>query len=356
MKKTMFKTILLAALMILLFSSQAFAAISEVEPNDLMDNATPIELNQPYIGNFDSPNSDGDSDHFVFSLDETSVIQLELLYEGQLPPGIGVIVIDNSDPSLSGWVIDQSLFNDSISSPWYSDKVSLAAGDYTVWLNSGLYTSEVLFYPYDYTLTVIKEDGVAPPPGGAVGVSAWAADEVNAAIFSGLVLPHLQKDYQNNITRAEFCTLIVSMVQQKTGLYSTDLPDAYGIDLGAQPFSDTSGGSYYDIDIAYGLGIVNGFEDGTFRPDNHITRQEAAVMLSNTAALFDFTANGANVPDFSDKAGIGSWAAPAVNFVASNGIMGGVGDNMFSPQTYYTREQSIITSLRLLNALNSGGY
>ncbi len=356
MKKHMFKTIILVAILILMFSSQAFAAMNEVEPNNDMASATPIELNQPYTGSFNPDNVNGDDDHFVFSLDETSVIQVEVQYQGELPPGMTVIVIDNSDVSLSGWVIDESLFHDGVTSPWYSKQVSLAAGDYTLWLGAGLYTSDIIFYPYEYTVTVIKEGGEAPPPGGAVGVSAWAADEVNEAIFSGLVLPSLQSDYQSNITRAEFCSLIVTMIQHKTGLYSTDLPNAYGIDLADVPFSDAADGSYYDIDIAYGLGIVNGFEDGTFRPSNPITRQEAAAMLRNAAAFFEFTANGQNIPDFSDKANIGAWAMPAVNFVASHGIMGGVGDNKFSPQTYYTREQSIITSLRLFDALIYGGY
>jgi len=37
------------------------------------------------------------------------------------------------------------------------------------------------------------------------------------------------------------------------------------------------------------------------------------------------------------------WAAAGINFVGTNGIMQGTGDNMFSPKAVYTREQSIVT-------------
>ncbi len=356
MKKSMFKTIFLTALIVLLFSSQAFAAMYEVEPNDEIDTATPIELNQPYIGDFDYPNRDSDHDHYVFTLDETATIQIEVLYKGQLPPGITVVVIDNSNPVFSGWAIDQALSYDNVTSPWYSNKATLEPGEYTLWLGANLYTSEVLSYPYDYTFTVIKEGGSEPPVFGEMRPSAWAVDEVNEAIEAGLVSDYLQSEYQSNITRAEFCSLIVSMIQERRYLTEADLIEVYDIDLSVQNFSDAPDGSYIDVDIAYSLGIVSGFADGTFKPDHSITRQEAATMLRNTADLFNFPTNDQNLPDFSDKSSIGSWAIPGVNFVASHGIMGGVGDNMFSPQTTYTREQSIITSLRLFQALLYGGY
>ncbi len=356
MKKSIFKTVILSALMILLFCSQAFAAINEVEPNDLLESAMPIELNQPYIGDFDYPNRDSDSDHFVFSIDEKSTIQLKIEYEGQLPPGITVFVIDNSNPVFSGVVVDEALSYDNVSSPWYSNEVILEPGDYTVLLSAGLYTSEILSYPDDYTLTVIKDGGSEPPVFGEMRPSAWAVDEVNQAIESGLVMDYLQSEYQSNITRAEFCSLIVSMILERKALTEAELIEVYSIDLGKQNFSDTPDSSYIDVDIAYSLGIVNGFADGTFKPDYSITRQEAATMLKNTADVFDFPTDNQNLPNFSDKADIGSWAIPGVNFVASQGIMGGVGDNTFSPQTTYTREQSIITSLRLFQALLYGGY
>jgi len=54
---------------------------------------------------------------------------------------------------------------------------------------------------------------------------------------------------------------------------------------------------------------------------------------------------------FADNAYISSWAIEAVGQVQGVDIMGGVGNNMFAPRGMYTREQSIITMLRLLDWL-----
>lgn len=54
-------------------------------------------------------------------------------------------------------------------------------------------------------------------------------------------------------------------------------------------------------------------------------------------------------PTFADNGSISSWASDSVGRMQATGIMGGVGDNTFSPSTDYTREQSIITIMRLFD-------
>ena len=53
--------------------------------------------------------------------------------------------------------------------------------------------------------------------------------------------------------------------------------------------------------------------------------------------------------EFNDNTDISSWAIGAVGQMQAAGIMGGVGNNNFSPSGQYTREQSIITILRLFD-------
>ena len=53
-------------------------------------------------------------------------------------------------------------------------------------------------------------------------------------------------------------------------------------------------------------------------------------------------------PTFADNDTISEWAFAAVGKVQANGIMNGVGNNNFSPLTDYTREQSIITMVRMM--------
>ena len=54
---------------------------------------------------------------------------------------------------------------------------------------------------------------------------------------------------------------------------------------------------------------------------------------------------------FADTGSVSSWALEAVGQVQAAEIMGGVGNNTFSPKGPYTREQSIATMLRLYNAM-----
>lgn len=56
-------------------------------------------------------------------------------------------------------------------------------------------------------------------------------------------------------------------------------------------------------------------------------------------------------PTFADSGSISSWALVAVGQLQAAGIMGGVGDNTFAPKAAYTREQSITTIVRLLDLI-----
>ena len=169
--------------------------------------------------------------------------------------------------------------------------------------------------------------------------SAWAQDGVWAAICGKLVPNDLQGAYAASITREEFCLLMVKLVEEKTG---KPLPAP------AAPFTDTQSPA---VAAAYGAGIVKGTTDTTFTPDGSITRQEAAVMLSRTAGLLGLTAGAGET--FADGGSIAPWAAAGVAFtsglVDSTGakVMGGTGDGAFSPLASYTREQAILTALRL---------
>ena len=191
-------------------------------------------------------------------------------------------------------------------------------------------------------------------PSAGSGSSSWAQGEVGQAIALGFVPGELQYNYQQNITRQEFCKLIVNMLMGKSStLNSQDaFIRAYNIDLNAEPFSDTS--DQY-VKIAYSLQIVNGTGSGKFSPGNSITRQEAASMLQRAAAVFQFTEYKGSAGVFSDKGSVASWASAAVDFVSANGIMGGSG-GAFTPHGYYSREQSILTALRLFNAFPRASY
>ena len=82
-----------------------------------------------------------------------------------------------------------------------------------------------------------------------------------------------------------------------------------------------------------------------------MTREQAATMLARLAAALDNP-----LPEepstFSDTDSVSYWAIVQVGQVQAAEIMGGVGYNTFNPQGSYTREQSIVTMLRLYKMVN----
>lgn len=105
-------------------------------------------------------------------------------------------------------------------------------------------------------------------PANASQESSWAKAELEAArehdISLSFYYPRL------NITRVDFCRLAVK-------LYQKVQPNASAAPAAA--FSDCENGS---VCLAAALGIVTGYDDGTFRPYQSITRQEAALIPYHT--------------------------------------------------------------------------
>ena len=105
--------------------------------------------------------------------------------------------------------------------------------------------------------------------------------------------------------------------------------------------------------MAY-LGVVTGIGGNRFAPNNPITREAAAVFLSRLAEAMGHPLPDQS-PQFADNGHISGWAVEGVGQMQATGIMGGVSGNRFAPHSPYTREQSIITMLRLLNIIDPQG-
>ena len=167
--------------------------------------------------------------------------------------------------------------------------------------------------------------------------STWATQYVREAIRANLVPPGLQSNFTQPITRAEFASLMVVLYEMARGYEITTL----------MTFNDTD-----DINVQKmgGLGIITGVGGGYFNPDGNITREQAAVMSVRLGRMLG-TDFGAAYPAFYDNDLMSHWAIEAVGQAQAFELMGGTGGNMFSPRGTYTREQSIVTALRLFNIL-----
>jgi hypothetical protein len=218
------------------------------------------------------------------------------------------------------------------------------------WFENGASVNNNAAWSFQVTAGRTLEARFAPAASNpSQGASDWARAEIDRAAAIGLIPPELLENYQANITRAEFCRAVVRMLMVKSGTLENqnEFTRRFNINLSNEPFADTS--DRY-IKMAYALRIVNGVGNNLFAPGNFITRQESAAMLSRAAEVFEFTEWSRPPAVFEDTRNIAVWALRPVDFVSANGIMQGVGSGRFDPHGFYTREQAILTMLRLYEA------
>lgn len=96
------------------------------------------------------------------------------------------------------------------------------------------------------------------------------------------------------------------------------------------------------VDFAIREGLMKGYEDKTFRPENELTRAEMAQILYNNAGKPAVTAKS-KFSDVTEKA----WYHDAVVWASENGIVLGNGDGTFLPEDVVTREQIVEMLYRL---------
>lgn len=107
-------------------------------------------------------------------------------------------------------------------------------------------------------------------------------------------------------------------------------------------FSDVSaGGQYYSSAVTWAArnNIVNGYEDGRFGPNDNVTREQIAAILFRYAEYKGYdTSLAGNVASFNDAAKVSSWATNAISWAIGEGLMNG--DNgALRPQGNATRAE-----------------
>jgi hypothetical protein len=92
------------------------------------------------------------------------------------------------------------------------------------------------------------------------------------------------------------------------------------------------------IATAAANGVVSGYSETAFGPDDPITREQMTVMIVKAAGL---KAGSSQPVSFKDGEQISSWAAEAVSVSASQGIVNGYPDSTFRPRGTATRAEAV---------------
>ena len=96
--------------------------------------------------------------------------------------------------------------------------------------------------------------------------------------------------------------------------------------------------------------FINGFPDGTFRPNENVTRAQFVQMLYN-ATILKPQAPQNTFPDVSEQ----SWYNAAVNFLAASGYISGYPDGTFRPQSDITRAEITVILMKKIGAAPTTG-
>ncbi len=171
-----------------------------------------------------------------------------------------------------------------------------------------------------------------------VKCSTWAQEDVERARIYKWIN---DGDFTKNITRREFCT-VAKKVLDFVGL-EVDFDH-----FDEKTFNDTDS---YEILYLYSLGIIKGKSDDEFKPDDLITREEAAVILTRMCSVLELDKATVNDFSYADHAEISSWAKESVYKISNIGLMKGT-DTGFAPKEKFTIEQSVATFVRLYDLMN----
>ena len=108
------------------------------------------------------------------------------------------------------------------------------------------------------------------------------------------------------------------------------------------PFTDVPAGQWYTNAVIWAAanGIVSGFGDGTFRPNEPATRAQAAVMLCGYAKLAGRdTTQRADLSAYADAAEIPSWALAEMQWANAAQLIRGRSDTILAPNAGTTRAE-----------------
>ncbi len=162
----------------------------------------------------------------------------------------------------------------------------------------------------------------------------WGAKDIEQAAQKCLVTGYPDGTFRPDlhVTRLEFTVMLVRGLQLH----------GEGVSL---PFQDDiPSWAAAEAGLAIKAGIVNGYPDGTFRPNAQVSRAEMAVIAARALGLV-----AVHGLAFADADSIPAWAKDKVAAAQQNGLMIGRSGSRFAPHEAVTRAEAAVLLLRMLS-------
>ena len=172
---------------------------------------------------------------------------------------------------------------------------------------------------------------------------SWYEDAVNYVSEKGYMAGVGDNKFAPNdeVTRAMFVTILARITMAET-------------DGTVSAFTDVPANKWYTgaVNWAAENGIVNGVGDGMFAPGKSITRQDLCTILYRFVNAMDYELTVGEEKTFTDSASVSSYAAEAVRYASSVGLIAGYDDGTFRPKATATRAQMAVIIMRLARLLD----
>lgn len=185
-----------------------------------------------------------------------------------------------------------------------------------------------------------KDDTCPIAPYQDLNIDSWYHDGIHYCLTHGLMEGYSTTtfDPEGTTTRAMLVTVLWRLEHE---------PSAADTD-----FTDVADEAWYARAIAWAQenGIVNGFPDGTFRPDAGLTREQAAVILQRYAAYKGFDTDSTESLDrFTDGDAVSLYAEDAMSWACEIGLMRGKENNVLDPHGSTKRSEIATLMMRFCN-------
>ncbi|WP_240419817.1 S8 family serine peptidase [Paenibacillus periandrae] len=282
------------------------------EPNDRSYQATTISLGTAYYGLIDKVD---DLDWFQFKLDEESMTQIELT---DIPDGSTMFL---------------SLFDGALKPVYNTGGVTeisaaqrLTAGTYYVKLSAN--------QPFDRSLYQFMVNA-KPLTGGFSDIRGhWAQDAILSMSAKQIVNGYDNYTFRpdQTITRAEATAILgraFQLTQSKTIAYTDLTPKHWAYDWIAR---------------AAGRGIIDGYPDRSFAPDQPISRMEMTSMMARSMNITGNQRGAVPFTDVDDQ----YWGVGILRQMKAGGWIGGYANGSFRPDQQATRAEFITMLTQIL--------
>lgn len=167
----------------------------------------------------------------------------------------------------------------------------------------------------------------------------WAEEDIELLSAKGLMGGYPDGTFRPNqgVTRAEFARMLISALNMDESAWALEASHQLFRDV---PLKHWARGY---IQLAWELGIVSGYKDGTFRPERVINRAEMVSMLLRA---LKFVGHGERQVSFSDE--LPAWAKENILVAAGWGLVSGFEDGTFRALEPVTRGQAVVFLNRFL--------